>query len=98
MYLAVVVGGVDAGFEDVQQRVHQTLAAAQLAPRLLPRRAQVPLTHKHTHSCSERLPPQGGVKPAWKQERRGCVLQSEGTARQLPAPTMHFNDLQRHWD
>lgn len=35
-HLAVVIGGVDAGSEDVQQRVDQTLTAAQLTPRLLP--------------------------------------------------------------
>lgn len=35
-HLAVIVGGVDAGSEDVKQRVDETFAAAQLAPRFLP--------------------------------------------------------------
>lgn len=37
VYLAVEVGGADAGFDDVQQRVDESLTAAHLLPGLLTR-------------------------------------------------------------
>ena len=50
VYLAVEVRGVDAGFDDVEQGVHQTITGAHLPPGLLTCRAQVPVTHTHhTH-------------------------------------------------
>lgn len=42
-YLAVEVGGADAGFDDVQQRVDESFAATHLLPGLLSCRAQVPM-------------------------------------------------------
>lgn len=48
LHLAVVIGGVDAGSEDVEQRVDQTFTAPQLTPRLFPCWAQVSDTHTHT--------------------------------------------------
>lgn len=75
-HLAVVVGGVDADFEDMEQRVHQTFAATQLTPRLLPCWAQVPHTHTHTHefrlSCSVWIPPQGGLKTCLDTAKEGA--------------------------
>lgn len=43
VHLAVKVGGADAGLDDVEQRVDESFAAAQLLPGLLSRRAQVPM-------------------------------------------------------
>ena len=41
VYLAVEVGGADAGFDDIEQGVDESLAAAHLLSGLLARRAQV---------------------------------------------------------
>ena len=48
VYLAVEVGGVDAGLDDVEQGVHEPFTRTQLLPGLLPRRAQVPVRHTRT--------------------------------------------------
>ena len=53
MYLAVKVGGVDTGLDDVEQGVHEPFTRTQLLPGLLPRRAQVPVRHTHTHTQLE---------------------------------------------
>lgn len=104
-HLAVVVRGVDAGLQDVQQRVDQAFTAAQLAPRLLPRRAQVPDTQTHTggsdgaavrgfpHRVARNLPGyrRGESRPSNRSGRRT-------TAQQHWTPTMHFYtiNLQLH--